>query len=131
MVRRSSSSGCPSLRQAVGARCPLAVGAGVRVWGRGTIPLAPRALSGIARRGDGGRLPWGGTHHRCEGRLVSGALPLPACRPWGRLPGAAARVFQAGVVRVRGPITGPTACALASRRRVLREWQEGVPEGAP
>ena len=73
------------------------------------------------------QLPWEGTSGRCKGQLESSAIPLAAARPWNGRPGAAARVFQARVVRVRGPITGPTACALASQSRALWEWQEGVP----
>ena len=73
------------------------------------------------------RLPWEGTSRRCKGQLVSSAIPLAAARPWNGRPGSAARVFEARVVRVRGPITGPTACALASQSCALWEWQEGVP----
>ena len=32
-------------------------------------------------------------------------------------------------VRASGPSTGPTACALAGRRRSLWGWRKGVPEG--
>ena len=73
------------------------------------------------------RLPWEGTSQRCKGQLVSSAIPLAAARPWNGRPGSAAPVFEARVVRVRGPITGPTACALASQSCALWEWQEGVP----
>ena len=45
--------------------------------------------AGVARCGGGGRAsPGGGAFHRCEGRLVSGAVPPPAARP----PERAARV---------------------------------------
>ena len=32
-------------------------------------------------------VPGGLTFHGCERRLVSGAVPLPAARPWGRAAG--------------------------------------------
>ena len=54
-------------------------------------PATQRAplRAGVARCGDGGRAsPGGGAFHRCEGRLVSGAVPPPAARP----PERAARV---------------------------------------
>ena len=40
MVRPSSSPSCLSFGPAVGVRCPLRVGAGFRVWGPGTGPMA-------------------------------------------------------------------------------------------
>ena len=45
--------------------------------------------AGVARCGGGGRAsPGGGAFHHCEGRLGSGAVPLPTARPLlGRLPG--------------------------------------------
>ena len=50
----------PLLGQAaVGVRCPLAVGAGLRVWGPGTGPLAC-ATRGVSRAaGLAGGCPWG------------------------------------------------------------------------
>ena len=58
VVERSSSPGCRSLGQAVRAGCPLAVGAGVRVWTQ-HCPFGLRALRSVARRRSGGRLPQG------------------------------------------------------------------------
>ena len=41
--------------------------------------------AGVARCGGGGRAsPGGGAFHRCEGHLVSGAVPPPAARPLER-----------------------------------------------
>ena len=77
-------------------------------------------------------MPGGMTFHRCEGRLVSGAVPPPAARPLRR----AARVprprpWLSGAVGVDvGTLTGPTACALASRPCALWVWRESVPGGA-
>ena len=51
-------------------------------------PLGLHALWGAAYRGAGeGLSPAGVTFHRCEGRLVSGAVSPPACRPLGRAAG--------------------------------------------
>ena len=63
--------------------------------------------------------------HRCGGRLVLGAVPLPAACPLG----PAARVPR--LVWASEPSASPTARALASRRCALWGWREGVPgEGA-
>ena len=51
-------------------------------------PACP--VGAACRGGGGGPSPGGVACHRCEGRLVSGAVPLPAVRPLGR----AARVPQ-------------------------------------
>ena len=68
--------------------------------------------------------------HRCEGRLVSGAVPPPRrlCLGAGSQ-GSATRVSRARLVWAWGPSTSPTACALASRRCALWGWREGVPRG--
>ena len=53
--------------------------------GAGHCPFGVHALCRAARRGGGRGVVLGGlTSHRCEGRLVSGAFPLPAPRPSGR-----------------------------------------------
>ena len=50
-VRRCPSPGCLPCERAVGVRHPRAVGAGVRVWGPSTVPLACMPF--------GGCVPWG------------------------------------------------------------------------
>ena len=58
-----------------------------RVCGCGGPTLSPRPAcpAGAACRGGGGRASPGGVAcHRCEGRLVSGAVPPPAARPLER-----------------------------------------------
>ena len=72
-------SGQPGFRV---PRVPGAVGAGVGSQHRphSVRPCGPALLAvGVAQ----GR-PWGGAFHRCEGRLVSGAVPPSAARPLER-----------------------------------------------
>ena len=70
-----------------GLSSTLAVGAGVRVWGPITAPLACMPCGGCVPRGWRGAVPGGLACHRCEGRLVSGAVPPPTARPLGRASG--------------------------------------------
>ena len=61
-----------------------------RVCGCGGLTLSPWPACpvGAACRGGGGGPSRGGVaYHRCEGRLVSGAVPPPAARPLGRAAG--------------------------------------------
>ena len=66
--------------------------------------------------------------HRCEGRLVSGAVPSPAA-VGACSQGSATRVSRVRSMPACGPSTGPTACALAGRRCSLWGWRKGVPGG--
>ena len=70
------------------ARVPRPVCPGCGRCGRGDPAPAPQRAplrAGVARCGGGGRAsPGGGAFHRCEGRLVSGAVPPPAARPLER-----------------------------------------------
>ena len=50
-VRRSPSPGCSPPARAVGVRCPRVLGAGVRVWGPGTVPLACVPCGGLRAAG--------------------------------------------------------------------------------
>ena len=85
--------------------------------GRGDPAPAPRRAplrAGVARRGVGRRASPGGAFHRCEGRLVSGAVPSPAARPLER---------AAGVPRPVCPGCGRCVCgdpAPAPQRAPLR-----------
>ena len=88
-----------------------------RVCGCGgpTLSPWPACPVGAACRGGGwGPSPGGVACHRCEGRLVSGAVPPPAARPLGR---------AAGVPRPVCPGCGRCGCgdqAPAPRRAPLR-----------
>ena len=69
------------------ARVPRPVCPGCGRCGRGDPAPAPRRAplrAGVARLGGGGRASPGGVFHRCEGRLVSGAVPPLAARPLER-----------------------------------------------
>ena len=107
---------------------PGAVDAGVWTQHRphSVRPCGPALLAvGVAE----GR-PRGGAFHRCEERLVSGAVPPPG-RPSSGAggQGSATRVSRVRSMRACGPSTGPTACALAGRRCSLCGWRKGVPGG--
>ena len=97
-----------------GCRGPLPTGCGcggVRAWGPVPNPTA-RAL---ARCGGGMRVPGGGASCLGVGRPGSGALPTPTAHPLGGLPGPTTHWLRVrGGVRAWGPVTDPTAHALAS-----------------
>ena len=75
----SPPSSCPP----PGARCPRAVGTGVRVRGPA---LSPWPVFPVFLRG--GQAGFLGLRVRCEGRLRSGAPPPPTVRPLGGLSGS-------------------------------------------
>ena len=102
--RRTSPGGAPSCRcerrLGLGAHPPPAA----RPWGRQSGSAAHLLSARVCGCGDPALAHWracpagcralrgrrelapgvGGTSHRSEGRLVSGALPPSAARPWGR-----------------------------------------------
>ena len=82
-VRRCLSPGCPSSgADSQGSASRVSRVQSVRVWGSSTGPAAC-ALAGrrCSLRGWRKGVPGGGAFHRCEGRLVSGAVPPSAARP--------------------------------------------------
>ena len=123
---------CPLERA---ARVPRPVCAGCGRCGRVDPAPAPQRAplrARVARCGGGRRAsPGGGAFHRCEGRLVSGAVPPPTARPLER----AARVPRPvcpGCGRCGRVDQAPApqrACALAGRRCSLWGWRKGVPGG--
>ena len=132
MVRRSPSLNCPPTGRAVGVRHPHAVGAGVWVWGPNTVPLACMPCGGCVPQGWWGAVPGGLACHRCEGRLVSGAVPLPAAHPLGRAAGVLRPVCPGCRRCGRGdPAPAPQRAPL--RAGVARCWAGGraSPGGVP
>ena len=88
MVRRSPSPSCPPFGRAVGVHHPRAVGAGVRVWGPSTVPLACTPCGGCLPRGWWGAVPGGGWSATVVRGVWCQALSLP--QPpvlWGGQPG--------------------------------------------
>ena len=94
---------------------PTCCGRGCVGVGAQHCPPGLHALWGLHAVGVlGGRSPGGVACHRCEGRLLSGAVPPPAARPLGR---------AAGVPRPVCPGCGRCGCgdpAPAPRRAPLR-----------
>ena len=129
-VGRSSTPDCPPSGLAAGAHYPLAVGAGG--CGREDPSPAPqRALlrAGFARCRGGMRVPggaplawvWG-----ARGRALSHPR-LPAL--WASCRGPLPTGCGCGGVRVGGPVTNPTARALASWLCALLGAARGRPGG--
>ena len=79
------------------------------LWARvcrraGPAPSLSRGCpaGGCVPPGWGGTDPWGVAFHRCEGRLVSGAVSLRPAVPRGGRPGPVARVSRSRVVLAWG-----------------------------
>ena len=99
-VTRSSSSAARPHRRLSG---PAAHVLWARVCGRGGPALSPWLAcpaGACVPRGLREAVPGGLAFRRCEGRLVSGAVPFPAAPPWGRAwhPGPVVRVSRARLV---------------------------------
>ena len=117
-----------------GCRGPLPTGCGcggLRAWGPVTNPRA-RALSSwlCALRGRREGARGGGASCVGVGRPGSGALPPPTARPLGGLPGPVPTGCGYGGVRAWGPVTNPTARALASWLCALSGRHESARGGA-
>ena len=102
----------PALRAGCRGPLPTCCGCGgVRAWGPVTNPTA----HALACCGGGMRVPRGGAPCLGLGRPGSGALPPPTARPLAGLPGPTTHwLWVMGGVRAWGPVTNPTARALAS-----------------
>ena len=128
--RRFPSPGCPPSGRAVGVRYPRAVGAGMRVWGPSTVPLARIPWGGLRAAGLVGDVPGGAGLPSLRGASGVRRCPSPGRPSSGAgSQGFATRVSQVRLVWAWGPSTVPTACALASCRCALRVWRKGVPGG--
>ena len=81
-------------------------------------------------RGWWGAVPGGLACHRCEGRLVSGAVPPPAARPLGRVAGVPRSVCPGCGRCGRGdPAPAPQRAPLRAVVARCEGWQKGVPGG--
>ena len=129
-VRRSATPDCPPSGRAAGAHYPLALAAGGR--GRGNpSPTPQRALvrAGFARCGGGMRVP-GGAPLAWVWGVRGWALShprLPAL--WAGCRGPLPTGCGCGGVRAWGPVTNPTARALASWLCALWGRHEGARGG--
>ena len=127
---RSSTPNCLPSGRAAGAHYPLDVGAG-GCGRRDPSPTPQCALlrAGLARCGGGTRAPGGGASCMGVGRPRSGALPAPTARPLGGLPRPTTQWLWVLGERAWGPVTNPTARALASWLCALWERHEGARGG--
>ena len=130
-VGRSPTPDCPPSGRAAGAHYPLAADAGG--CGRGDpSPTPQRALlrAGFARCGGGMRVPGGGRLLPGCGASGVGRSPTPDCPLSGRAAGAHYPLaLAAGGVRAWGPVTNPTARALATWLCALWGRHEGARGG--
>ena len=86
--------GCPASERAVGVRYPLAVGAGVRAWRPGTVPLAGMPCGGLRAAGMVGGCSGRGWPSTVVRGVSCQALSLPRPPvPWGGQPGFPRPVF--------------------------------------
>ena len=87
-----------------------------RMCGCGGSALSPWLacpVGGCVPRGWWGAVPGGAAFHRCEGRLVSGAVPSPAARPLGQAAGVQRPVFPGrGCCGCGGPAPAPQRALL-------------------
>ena len=129
-VRCFHAPDCPLSGRAVWVHYPRAAGAGVWVWGPNAVPLACMPCEGCVPRGCRGAVPGGGGLPPLSGASGVRRCPSPGRPSSGAgSQGSATRVSWVRSVRVWGPSTGPTACALAGRRCSLCGWRRGVPRG--
>ena len=129
-VGRSPTPECPPSGQAAGAGYPLAVGAG-GCGRRDPSPAPQRALlrAGFARCGGGIRVPGGGPLPWVWG-VQAGALSHPRMPAlWAGCRGPLPTGCGCGGVRAWGPVTNPTARALASWLCALWGRHEGAQGG--
>ena len=92
---------------------PTCCGRGCAGVGAQHCPFGLHALRGAACRGGGGTPSRGSAFHRCQERLVSGAVPPPAARPLGRAARAPLPVYPGRSLCWRGdPAAAPQRALL-------------------
>ena len=102
-------------------------GRGCAGVGARRCPLALHALWGPRSAGVVGAVPGGVARHRCEGRLVSGAVPPPVARPLGGPSGSATHMLCARACGCGGPALSPQPeCPVGA---ACREGGGGPPPG--
>ena len=94
-----------------GCRCLLPTCCECGGCGRGDP--SPNPQRALLRAVGAVRVPGGGASCLGVGRPGSGALPPPTARPLGGLPGPTTHLLWVRGMRAWGPVTKPTACALA------------------
>ena len=104
---------------------------GVWEWGTVINPTARALASRLCRCGGGTRAPGGGASCLRAGCLGSGALPRPTACPWGVRPGPTTLWLRLRGMRAWGPVTNPTARALARWPCTLSGRHEGAQGAAP
>ena len=98
-----------------GGPCASCCGRGCAAVGSRRCPLGLHALWGPRSAGMVGAVPGGVARHRCEGRLVSGAVPPPVARPLGGPSGSATHMLWARVCGCGGPALSPQpACPVGA-----------------
>ena len=125
-VGRSPPPRLPALW--AGCRGPLPTGCGcggVRAW----KPVSNPTARALACCGGGMRVPAGGASGLGVGHPGSGALPPPTARPLGGPRGPLPTGCGCGGVRAWGPVTNPTARALARGLCALWGRHEGARGG--
>ena len=102
----------------------------MRLWGPSTVPLACMPCGGCVPRARWGAIRGGVACHRCEGRLVSGAVPLPAARPLRRAAGVPRPVSPGCGWCGRGdPAPAPQRAPLRTGIARCGAGRKGVPGG--
>ena len=125
--RRSPNPDLSSVRAC--ARGPLPTGCGCGGCGHGdSSPTPQRALlrAGFPRCGGGMRVPGGGASCLGVGHPGSGALPPPTSVRSGVRPGPTTHWLRVRGVRAWGPVTNPTARALACCGGGMRMMRGGA-----
>ena len=101
-----------------------------RCRGPALSPSLARPVGAACRGGGGGPPPGGAARHRCDGCLMSGAVPSPANRPLGRAAGVPRPVcLGCGWCRRGEPAPAPQRAPFRAGVATLWGWRRDVPGG--